>query len=101
MRRSAQGASVACRGLTFADLAWAACFGCTDAARSSRCRPFAAPHPADRCISAIADQVFRLRFDHVEVEAQLYQTHFVMVRRVRADQERQSMAVLTSQCLDR
>src|SRR5262249_8820385 len=37
-----------CSGLTFADLAWAACFGCPDAARSSRCRPFAAPHPADR-----------------------------------------------------
>jgi hypothetical protein len=33
--------------------------------------------------------------------ARPYQTHFMMVRRVRADRERQSMAVLTSQCLDR
>src|SRR5215813_9035009 len=44
-------------------------------------------------IGAIADQVFRLGFDHVEVETQLHQTHFVMVRRVRADRERQSMAI--------
>jgi hypothetical protein len=28
-------------GLTFGDLAWPACFGCPDAARSSPCRPFA------------------------------------------------------------
>src|SRR2546422_8077769 len=34
-RRSARRASGACSGLTFADLAWAACFGCPDAARSS------------------------------------------------------------------
>src|SRR6266568_6689577 len=44
-------------------------------------------------VSAIADQVLRLGFDHVKVEAQLHQTHLMMVRRVRADREGQSMAI--------
>ena len=44
-------------------------------------------------IGAIADQILGLGFDHVEVEAQLHQADFMMVRRVRADRERQSMAI--------
>src|ERR1700738_1964504 len=40
-------------------------------------------------IGAIADQILRLGFDHVEVEAELHQADFVMVRCVRADRERQ------------
>ena len=36
---------------------------------------------------------FRLGFDHVEVEAQLYGAHFVMVRGVGADRERQAVAI--------
>jgi hypothetical protein len=37
--------------------------------------------------------LFWLGFDHVEVEAQLYQADFVMVCRMRADRKRQSMAI--------
>src|SRR5262252_185186 len=48
-QRSAPQASVAYSGLAVADLAWAACFCCCDAARSSRCRPYATPHRVDRC----------------------------------------------------
>ena len=44
-------------------------------------------------IGPIADQILRLGFDHVEVEAWLHQADFVMVRRVRADRERQPMAI--------
>ena len=44
-------------------------------------------------IGAIADQVLRLGLDHVEVKAQLHQTNFVMVGRMRAHRERQAMAV--------
>ena len=33
------------------------------------------------------------RFDHVEVEAQLHQADFVVVRRMRADGERQAVAI--------
>ena len=48
-RRTARRASAACNGLAVADLASAACCDWNDAARSSQCRRFAAPHPADRC----------------------------------------------------
>ena len=44
-------------------------------------------------VSAVADEIFRLGFDHVEVEAQLYEAHFVMVRGVGADRERQAVAI--------
>src|SRR5580704_2681852 len=44
-------------------------------------------------VSAIANQVLWLGFDHVEVEAELHQADFVMVRRMRADRKRQSMAI--------
>jgi len=36
-------------------------------------------------VSTIADEMFRLGFDHVEVEAQLYEAHFLIVRGVGAD----------------
>src|SRR6266498_6132370 len=38
-------------------------------------------------IGAIADQILRLGFDHVEVEAQLHQADLVMVGRMRADRQ--------------
>src|SRR6266705_2750386 len=44
-------------------------------------------------VSAITNQVLRLGFDHVEVEAELHQADFVMVCRMRADRKRQSMAI--------
>jgi len=44
-------------------------------------------------VGAIANQVLRLGFDHVEVEAQLHQANFVMVRRMRVDRKRQSMPI--------
>src|ERR1700738_4270775 len=44
-------------------------------------------------VSTVADQILRLGFDHVEVEAELHQADFVMVRRMRADRKRQSMAI--------
>src|SRR2546430_14766227 len=44
-------------------------------------------------IRAIADQVLRLRFDHVELETQLHQRHFMVVRSVSTDRERQAMAI--------
>src|ERR1700745_87652 len=44
-------------------------------------------------VSAIADQILRLGLDHVEVETELNQTHFVVVGRMRTDRERQAMAV--------
>ena len=44
-------------------------------------------------VSAIANQVLWLGFDHVEVEAELHQADFVMVCRMRADRKRQSMAI--------
>ena len=39
-------------------------------------------------IGTVADQVFRLGFDHVEVEAQLHQADLVVVRGMRADRKR-------------
>ena len=44
-------------------------------------------------VGTVADEVLRLGFDHVEVEAQLDQAHFVMVRGVRTDRERQAVAI--------
>jgi hypothetical protein len=35
-------------------------------------------------IGTIADQLFRVGFDHAEVETQLHQTDFVIVPRVRS-----------------
>jgi hypothetical protein len=35
-------------------------------------------------VGKIANQVFRVGFDHVEVEAQLHQAEFMMVGRMRA-----------------
>src|SRR5262249_763814 len=48
-QRTSRRASVARNGLAVAYLAWAACCDWNDAVRSSQCRRFAAPHPADRC----------------------------------------------------
>src|SRR6516164_9753755 len=44
-------------------------------------------------VSAIADEVLWLGLDHVEVETELNQTHFVVVGRMRTDRERQAMAI--------
>src|SRR5262245_12900896 len=44
-------------------------------------------------VSTVADEIFRLGFDHVEVEAQLYEANFVMVRGVGANRERQAVAI--------
>src|SRR5947208_10086092 len=44
-------------------------------------------------VGAIADQIFRLGLDHVEVEAQLYQPNFVVIGGMRADRKRQSMTI--------
>src|SRR5213075_3442014 len=44
-------------------------------------------------VGAIADQIFRLGLDHVEVEAQLYEPNFVVIGGMRADRERQSMTI--------
>ena len=44
-------------------------------------------------VGAVADQILRLGFDHVEVEAELHQAHFVMVGRMRADRKWQAMAI--------
>src|SRR3954449_9991812 len=44
-------------------------------------------------VSAVADEVLRLGLDHVEVEAELYQTHFVMVRGMCAHRNRQAVAI--------
>jgi hypothetical protein len=41
-------------------------------------------------VSAIANEVLWLGLDHVEVESELNQTHFVVVGRMRADRERQA-----------
>jgi hypothetical protein len=38
-------------------------------------------------IGAIADQILRLGFDHVEVEAELHQADLVVVGRMRADRQ--------------
>src|SRR5437763_13745331 len=44
-------------------------------------------------VSAVADEVLTLGLDHVEVEAELYQTHFVMVRGMCAHRNRQAVAI--------
>ena len=44
-------------------------------------------------VSAIADEVLWLGLDHVEVETELNQTHFVVVGRMRTDRERQAVAI--------
>src|SRR6516165_10095507 len=44
-------------------------------------------------VSAIADEVLRLGLEHVEVETELNQTHFVVVGRMRTDRERLAMAI--------
>ncbi len=56
-----------------------------------------------QCITVVrfvADQVLGLRFEHVEVEAQLHQGHFVMVRGMGADRQRQAVAIHDGQDLD-
>lgn len=40
-----------------------------------------------------AGQVLRLGFNHVDVETQLHQLHFMMVRSVRADRQWQPLAI--------
>lgn len=44
-------------------------------------------------VGAIANQVFRHRIDHVELEAQLHERDLVTVRRMRSDRQRQTMTV--------
>lgn len=44
-------------------------------------------------VGAIADQIVRLCLNHVEVERQLHQSDFVVVRRVRGDGQRQPMPI--------
>lgn len=44
-------------------------------------------------VRAITDQIIRLGFDHVEVEAQLHECDLMVVGRVRADGQRQSMPI--------
>jgi len=42
---------------------------------------------------AVTNQVVRIRLDHVEVETQLYQGDFMMIRRMRAARQRQPVTV--------
>jgi len=44
-------------------------------------------------VCAVADQILRLRFDHVEVERQLHERNFVVIRRMRRDRQRQAMTI--------
>src|SRR6202158_1188103 len=44
-------------------------------------------------VGAITDQIVRLGFDHVEVEAQLHECDLMVVGRVRADRQRQTMPI--------
>jgi hypothetical protein len=44
-------------------------------------------------VRLVADQVLRLRLDHVKVEAELHQRHFMMIRRMRAHRQRQTVAI--------
>ena len=44
-------------------------------------------------VGLVANQVLGLRLDHVEVERQLHQRDLVVVRRVRRDRQRQSVAI--------
>jgi hypothetical protein len=44
-------------------------------------------------VGAITDQIVRLGFDHVEVEAQLHEWDLMVVGRVRAAGERQTMPI--------
>src|SRR5579885_343447 len=44
-------------------------------------------------VGAIADQIFGFGIQHVEVETQLHQRHFVMVGRVRADRQGQPVPI--------
>ena len=39
-------------------------------------------------VRAVADQVFRLRLDHVKVEGELHQRDFVMIGGMRRDRQR-------------
>jgi len=86
-RRSARRASVACSGLAVDDLAWPAFGGWNGVVRSFRCRPFATLRPADRC---------HRRDRRSSSPAWLRSCRSrsrVMVCRMRADRERQSMAI--------
>ena len=44
-------------------------------------------------VSAIADQIIRFRFNHVEIKTQLHERDFVMIRRVRTYREPQTVAI--------
>ena len=44
-------------------------------------------------VGFVADEVVGLGLDHVEVEAELHQADFVMVRGMRADRQRQAVAI--------
>ena len=50
-------------------------------------------------IGPVSDQMFGLGFEHREVEAELDQGDFMMIRRMGADRERQSMAIYNRQNL--
>ena len=93
MRRSARppiALRIAAAGV---HLGWQACCDWIGAARSSRCRLDATPHPTDRCRRRDLQSGFRACFDHVEIEAQLNQAYFVVVRCMRTDRERQTMTI--------
>ena len=51
-------------------------------------------------IRFVANQMLRLGLQHVEVETELHQRDFMMIRRMRAHRERQAMAIHNRQDLD-
>src|SRR6185369_8182393 len=88
MRRSARppiALRIAAAGV---HLGWRACCDWIGAVRSSRCRVDATPYLTDRCRRRDLQSDF-----HVEIEAQLNQAYFVMVRCMRTDRERQTMTI--------
>ena len=44
-------------------------------------------------VSLVPDQTIRLRFDQIKIETQLHQPYFMMIRRVGADRQRQTLAI--------
>jgi hypothetical protein len=44
-------------------------------------------------VRAISDQILGPRLDHVEVEGELHQRDFVVIRRMRGDRQRQSVTI--------
>ena len=94
MRKIAPQSTASRSDATSDRLASYASSGSCDAALSSRPSLSSTPRRVGRCLVRSASyQALGFGFYHVEVETQLHQGHFVMIRRMRADCQRKAVTI--------